>query len=188
MARKIPENEEDFITMQQEAIRRVRDMQDRARTTLQNAGVPLERHEAPLTAEAPVNNSPRPAPSSPARDSHSPRHVTEAVWNAPVVAPHFVAPPIEIPPEVIPVEEPRPPVQTHPAPSHAAAHTAPPHRAAPEPDGIRNLVPPFISNLIPAINISMDSEQILIIVLMFMMYQDGSDKFLLLALAYILLI
>src|SRR5659263_91351 len=43
MPRQAPENEDDFLRMQQEAIRRVRDMQERARRTLENAGVTIER-------------------------------------------------------------------------------------------------------------------------------------------------
>jgi len=48
MARHNPESEDDFIRMQQEAIRRVREMQRRARATLENAGMHIENKDDPF--------------------------------------------------------------------------------------------------------------------------------------------
>lgn len=45
MAQGYPETEADFVSMQQEAINRVRQMQERARRTLENAGLHIENSE-----------------------------------------------------------------------------------------------------------------------------------------------
>ncbi|HCC00521.1 MAG TPA: hypothetical protein DEP42_04805, partial [Ruminococcaceae bacterium] len=45
MADRNQKKERDFLSMQQEAINRVREMQARARQTLENAGVPLDHPE-----------------------------------------------------------------------------------------------------------------------------------------------
>jgi hypothetical protein len=63
----------------------------------------------------------------------------------------------------------------------------PPH-APPEPERERSLFPPLLSNLLPSININFDSEQIMLMILIYVLYHDNADKFLILALAYILLI
>jgi hypothetical protein len=49
-------------------------------------------------------------------------------------------------------------------------------------------IPKLLSDLFPSINLSFDKEQIMLIVLMYMMYQDGTDRLLILALAYVLLV
>lgn len=45
MSKHYPESEDDFIRMQQEAIKRVREMQNRARATLERAGMHIENSE-----------------------------------------------------------------------------------------------------------------------------------------------
>lgn len=145
MPRSIPENEDDFIRMQQEAIRRVREMQERARRTLESAGMPIAP-PSPDPAEAP--------PPEP-------------------VAPPVADAPADDPPGP-PFSEPR---REHPN-AHASAH---PHSGTP------GLPIPGLSELLPALNISLDTEQILLLVLIFLLYQDGSDRYLTLALAYIML-
>lgn len=182
MARKFPENEDDFIRMQQEAIRRVRDMQERARSTLESAGVPFDSLEASVPPAVPTAPVPPPrAVPSPSREGHSGHPVTQSVWTAPAPAMHPPSPAPESAERMFsdrvaappPVTVPRPSSMPHSAAGHAQFHSP---------------IPPLLGNLLPAVNISLDSEQILLMVLMFLLYQDNSDKFLILALAYILLI
>ena len=122
-------NEQDFLQMQQDAIRRVREMQARARQTLENAGVPLEPPPVRET-EAPS----RPAPP-PAREPKEP----------PCAAP---------PPE----------------------REGPPTKRPPEP-----------SSLLSGFHFSLDSEQILLMLLIYLLYKDHGDPYLMMALAYLLL-
>jgi hypothetical protein len=187
MARKTPENEEDFIRMQQEAIRRVRDMQQRARRTLEDAGVPLERREEqtppPPTPEPPPPQpqTPRPAqpqtprPTQPQRESHR-GPVTQSVWNAPVAPMRPSQPVIPFPP---PPAASKAPPYAEPA-AATRQTTGHPHGGGP--------LAPLLGNLLPSVHISLDSEQVMLIVLVFLLYQDQADHFLLLALAYILFI
>jgi hypothetical protein len=200
MPRKSPENEDDFIRMQQEAIRRVRDMQERSRNTLESANMSLDGRE-PARPAAAVNNPPR--STSPPGDVHSSHGATQSVWTA--AAPRSVTPPAgthhtEQPPAVTP-----PVGRQTPGTAARGTHAdvqrsggfpfglsrsvppalAPPH-ASQEPARERSLFPPLLSNLLPSININFDSEQIMLMILMYVLYQDKADNFLLLALAYIL--
>jgi hypothetical protein len=173
MARKTAESEDDFIRMQQEAIRRVRDMQQRARSTLESAGVPLESHEAARPAPPPVN-TPKPAPP-PAREGHTGRPATQSVWNAPAMHPAVHA-------------APEPAAGSFSSGySHAGFPPAPP-RAPVDHERAASILSPLLGNLLPSVNISLDSEQILLMILIFLLYQDDADKFLILAVAYVLLI
>jgi hypothetical protein len=218
MPRKSPENEDDFIRMQQEAIRRVRDMQERSRNTLESANISLDDRE-PARPAAAVNNPPR-STSHPG-DGRGSRPLTQSVWTA--AAPRSVTPPAgthhtEQPPAVTPPvgrqtsgtaargtqhAEPPPPDRQRAETPHSEVQRSggfpfgllgsvpptlePPH-APPEPERERSLFPPLLSNLLPSININFDSEQIMLMILIYVLYHDNADKFLILALAYILLI
>jgi len=63
-----------------------------------------------------------------------------------------------------------------------------PARQVPEQANSLFPIPKLLSDLFPSINLSFDKEQIMLIVLMYMMYQDGTDRLLILALAYVLLV
>lgn len=151
MAKNIPETEDDFIRMQQEAIRRVRDMQERARRTLEGDGMEIVpgSSSAQGAAEAfmPIAPVPPPEPSripDPPRVNAPERPVSSAGQHRAET----------------------PGSRSHPLPIGPAA----PHAARP-----------------PLFSLSLDNDQLLILALIFMLYQDGSDRFLMLALAYILL-
>jgi hypothetical protein len=203
MPRKSPENEDDFIRMQQEAIRRVRDMQERSRNTLESANMSLDGRE-PARPAAAVNNPPR--STSPPGDGRGSRPVTQSVWTA--AAPRSVTPPAVTPPvgrqtsetaargtqhaEPPPPERPRAEVQRSGGFPFGLLRSVPPTleppHASPEPASERSLFPPLLSNLLPSININFDSEQIMLMILIYVLYQDNADKFLMLALTYILFI
>lgn len=140
MARSLPQTEDDFIRMQQEAIRRVQEMQRRARSTLENAGMHIEGEQAEPTQAAPP-----PAPSPP-----PPR---PAAQNAPG-----------------PVTPPRP-------------MAAGPPPAQP---GIGGILP-FLQNglNLPGFSISLDSEQLMLLGILYILFRDHADPWLMMALAYV---
>lgn len=166
MPRNMPDSEDDFIRMQHEAIRRVRDMQERAHRTLENAGVPIER---------PDNTSPpvmEPVISAPPENDDN-----RARQSAPQPA-SFAPPP--------------PQAQTAPPSGRVSAHeTHPPQSrpaaAIPKSNSILSgLIPALIGNS-PSFNLSLDSEQIMLLLLCYLMFQDGADTFLILALGFVLI-
>lgn len=117
--------------MQQEAIRRVRDMQARARRTLEDAGVPLEPPSPPQ--HEPENRSSAPeADAEPLED------------DTPQAAPEDAPPP------------------EHAAPSAGHAKGSPFH-------------------------LSLDTEQIMLLLIIYLLYKDHGDQYLMMALAYLLL-
>lgn len=129
MADREPKNEQDFLRMQQEAIQRVRSMQERARQTLEDAGVPLE---------PPPPVQPRQEPSE-----HLPRvEAASAAYEPSVPPPHEESPPY-------------------------IAHSA----SAPE--------MPF--------HFALDSEQIMLLLIIYLLYKDQGDQYLMMAVAYLLL-
>lgn len=141
----IPRSEEDFLRMQQEAVLRVREMQQRARRTLEDAGIPMEQ---------PPAEPPLPAQDSPAEQASSAE---------------------------------QPPAGSGSAPLHeAAAQGRAPHASR---GGLAGLPLALGAGKLPLplLNLSLDTEQILILIMIFMIYQDHGDKWLMLALGYILL-
>ena len=188
MPRKTPENEEDYIRMQQEAIRRVRDMQDRARLTLESAGVPLGNHEDTGHTPPPASSSaPRQNPG-PAWEARQARSYTQSVWNAPVQVPReMLTPPSFENRSTISGAGPSAQEEPPDPPADDQAPPPPHRRSDPQPRAHPN-IPSFISNLLPSINLNFDSEQVLLLILIFVLYQDKADNFLILALVYILLL
>lgn len=132
MADREPKNEQDFLRMQQEAIRRVRDMQARARRTLEDAGVPLE-------PPSPPQHEPQEPPSAPEPDAAGP------------------------------FEE--------DARQAASEDAPPPEHAAPSAGRAKGF--PF--------NLSLDTEQIMLLLIIYLLYKDHGDQYLMMALAYLLL-
>jgi hypothetical protein len=156
MARNIPQTEEDFLNAQQEAIRRVREMQARARQTLESAGMRLEPPSQP--GVPPVFEYPAQSP-------------VEARTQANRTA----APPL---------------VQNR---RESVRETAE-HRQQPPNDGGLHI--PLISDIVSGnfpklpvelLNISLDNEQIIILMLLYVLYIDKADPYLMIALAYVLL-
>lgn len=136
MANRNTESDDDFLRMQQEAIRRVREMQSRARATLENAGMHIE------------NNDSRPQPSEP-------------VYSAPEK-------------NYPPVNERREYKKTESETAFSGEKHVPHHSAAPL---IR----------VPSFNLSLDSDQVLLTMLVYLLIKDGADKWLILSLAYVLM-
>lgn len=96
VARHTPESEDDFIRMQQEAIRRVREMQRRARATLENAGMHIENRDDPFpppqvypghSREPEAPHMPPVAPAPPQSADNPPAALAEQKKSEPVQKP-----------------------------------------------------------------------------------------------------
>ena len=159
MARNIPENEDDFIRMQQEAIRRVREMQERARRTLENAGMPIAA-PAPPPAEAAAADPPS---AWPLRAADGPAPVIPSVPDA----------------------GPSDPGPREPEPRRPGNGRPPAGNPSPPP---RNPVADLLTNPLQNVfHLSLDSEQLLLLGLAYMLYRDNADIYLILALVFIML-
>ncbi|HEX3026105.1 MAG TPA: hypothetical protein VHR42_02605 [Clostridia bacterium] len=141
MAGNMPESENDFMQMQQEAIRRVRQMQERARRTLESAGM----------------------------------HIDETGGESQDGPP--AAPPIENP-----AVGPAPRRVPSPSPGHQRIPLPLSGQSGKQPPGI-----PDDKISIPILNIAVDSDQMLLVLLMYLLIKDGADQWLILSLAYVLL-
>lgn len=139
VANKYPESEDDFVRMQQEAIRRVREMQNRARATLENAGMHIE------------NSEPRQSPSPPA-------------YSAPAAG--------EAPSKTV--------QQRHEHEKQESKSSFTEEKHVPH-----HSVKPLIR--VPSFNFSLDSDQVLLTLLIYLLLKDGADKWLILSLAYVLM-
>jgi len=139
MANQRPESDDDFIRMQQEAIRRVREMQSRARATLENAGMHIENH-SDMPAE--------------------PEEIE----------------PFEHEAENKPVE---PKIENERVEHKSGENNGEKHN-----DSLGAL-----SQLIhnPMINLKLGSDQIMLMILIYLLVNDGADKWLILSLAYVLI-
>jgi hypothetical protein len=164
------DSEDDFLRMQQEAIRRVREMQSRARATLENAGMHIEGGEPsdPLPREpAPQQDAPAPQPRAPqnadaahksdSSDDSSRRSAEQNRRPQQRETPQRETPEREAPQREAPRRE-----------------TAPPHREG----------APAVH--MPGLNIDIESDQLLLMLSLYLLVQDGADKWLILALAYVL--
>jgi hypothetical protein len=156
--RNIPQTEDDFLDAQREAIRRVRDMQSRARHTLESAGVHLEPTPTLHPRATPVFENT-------AQIEH------DAFERPQQARPH--------------VEE---PIKHHYEQTHKENPIQPQ-------DDIGFHIP-FISDIInggvPSLpikifDISLDNEQIMILIVLYVLYMDKADPYLMVALGYILL-
>ena len=161
MAGGVPQNDEDFLVMQQEAIRRVRDMQRRARATLEGHGIPLEPGGADDFASPAAPPAPSPAPGGPRQT------------NAPTQRPSRAQTPNPHPPS---------------SPGRPAAQPAgPPGGAASGLQGLLGLPMSGVLSKLPLFNLSLDSEQLILLGMIYMLFRDKGDPWLMLALGYILL-
>lgn len=194
MAGREPLNEQDFMKMQQDAIERVRAMQARARRTLAENGIPIEpppgasapdaagantaaantdaasTAETPPRAEPPVGNA---QPAVPGR-TQAPARQTPG-GHVPYVPPayarqgHTLRPTLrEYPVEPSNDAPPDDPLSEEPPRSEQAAHA--------EEDPLRALF-----------HLSIDSEQIMLLGILYLLYRDHGDPYLMMALAYLLL-
>lgn len=174
MARSVPESEDDFIRMQQDAIRRVREMQERARRTLEDAGLRIQPEESQAANQPPEPQLPEPP--------QMPRDIGNEINPVPV-------PPAPRPSgqnrSNTPPHSGRPP-QLRPAaasPGHSAHQMSPPALLQQLMNG--GLTIPETVN-VPMLNISLGRDQIMLIILLYILIKDGADQWLILALAYIM--
>ena len=193
MPRQAPENEDDFLRMQQEAIRRVRDMQERARRTLENAGVTIER---PLSNSA--NDSdmhmqdtvPLHEQNSVQREQHEPMHEETSAHRSEhqprATSQHDQHEPMHGETNAHRSEhQPRSTSQHEPQVSHAGVTSSSVlNAAAPH---IQGGLLSSLTGILPSFNLSLDTEQIMLLALCYMLFQDGADKFLIMALAYVVM-
>lgn len=174
MARSVPESEDDFIRMQQDAIRRVREMQERARRTLEDAGLRIQPEESHAANQPPelqlqepqqlprnVENESNPVPVAPAPRPSGQNHGSTSF--------HTGRPP-----------QPRPAAAP---PGHSAHQISPPALLQQLMNG--GLTIPDTVN-VPMLNISLGRDQIMLIILLYILIKDGADQWLILALAYIM--
>jgi hypothetical protein len=161
MANQRPESDDDFIRMQQEAIRRVREMQSRARATLENAGMHIENH-SDMPADPPVQGFSMPTPQ-------------RATENDRPVEPEEIEP-FEHEAENKPVE---PKIENERVEHKSGENNGEKHN-----DSLGAL-----SQLIhnPMINLKLGSDQIMLMILIYLLVNDGADKWLILSLAYVLI-
>jgi hypothetical protein len=163
VANRNTESEDDFIRMQQEAIRRVREMQSRARATLENAGMHIENdNDYPDAAahSAPAASAGASAPGWSADDNH-------ATAKNPVHNEAHVSTQHQTQPNQQPREREIPHIPNIP-------HE--PHRSE-QPGGLN----------LQGLNISLDTDQLMLMATIYLLIKDGADKWLILSLAYILL-
>lgn len=177
------ETEDDFIRMQQEAIRRVREMQSRARATLENAGMHIESGGEPVTA-APRADSPRaeiPYVDAPVYDTPQQQAPAETPHEN-VQAPHVQAPHAQ--PQRAEAQNAR---STRQSDSAQAQSKKQPERPAPHRDEspLQQIIPSFLQK--SGLNINLESDQILLMLALYLLIQDGADKWLILALGYVLI-
>lgn len=157
-----PVNEQDFLKMQQDAIRRVRDMQVRARRTLAEDGIPLESQPPAPAAAAAQEAPPQPAPPL------QPQRPTIASMRPPAPPAYANLGTLRPAMREYPIEPPEP--EAPPAPALAPA----PAMGLPNPLG-------------SLFHLSLDSEQLMLMGILYMLYRDHGDPTLMLALGYLLL-
>lgn len=139
MAKKLPESDDDFSRMQQDAINRVREMQKRARATLESAGMHIE----PASTDLPESTPSTPMPPAPhmnpaAEDGHEKKTETKNLNT---------------------------PTNQNNTDGNADNHKSP----------------------LSFLNLSLDSEQIMLIACAYLLFKDGADTWLILALVYIIM-
>lgn len=189
------ESEEDFLRMQQEAIRRVREMQSRARATLEKAGMHIENGETNASSEqrqaanhrqdlssrtfsskntfgsADSENSLRQDascqrydnvsnPSKPHNSSYQGGSRTDGFHGGS----HFDAP-----------------RNGGPYANDREIDSRPKTDLPAETQSGSSAVK------LPGLNLSLDSDQLLLLITIYLLIKDGGDRWLILALAYILI-
>lgn len=192
MAGREPLNEQDFMKMQQDAIERVRAMQARARRTLAENGIPIEPPPGASASDAAAAGTdgantaagtntagtagtpPRAAPPTGNAQPAAPARQTPG-GHVPYVPPayarqgHTLRPTLrEYPVEPSNNAPPDDPLSEEPLRSEQAAHA--------EEDPLRALF-----------HLSIDSEQIMLLGILYLLYRDHGDPYLMMALAYLLL-
>lgn len=212
MPRENPESEEDFIAMQQEAIRRVREMQQRARDTLENAGMHIESGEPNRGGEVPNETARSEANRSGTNRGEANRDEPNRSGTNRSEAGHGEASRNGTNRSEASHGEPtrngtnreEPPLHGNfpgAPPPNAARHSNVPHGGAPsgepphsepahgEPDSPPPSGPAggLFSLLGPSRALPLENDQIILLVLLYLLFRDNGDRMLLLALAYIFL-
>jgi hypothetical protein len=163
VAKQNSQSEDDFLKMQQEAVRRVREMQSRARATLENAGMHIE------------NNSESEFPSAQADNG---RKTNDVTFRASSPDLYFNEPVTNIPYSVEP--------HTNATNLHDS-HTNAPHQSQ-RPENINPLSRDEPSRIhMSGLNLTLDSDQLLLLLTLYLLVKDGADKWLILSLAYVML-
>lgn len=220
-------SDDDFLTMQQEAIRRVRDMQQRARDALENSGMydgetqseasfdaekptpPVEKKPIPTpTQNRPLTSAQRPSAGYSASNNN--RQNTGQNFGNPLAALFNMGSPNNIGSpkmgvinqnsnnnrqnpashtQAKPSEKPLHPQSFGPnGPGERNTHGQPPPGPPPVNKAGQNQPPLGPSPLgIPGLNLNFDSDQLVIMAMLYMLFKDGGDQWLMLALAYIML-
>lgn len=175
MANQRPESDDEFITMQQEAIRRVREMQSRARATLENAGMHIENH-SDMPAEPPMQGY-LPPISQRATENNSHNE------------------PDEIDRGGHETEEKQIDMQAENNKGEQSEqkeevdHHKTVEKNAKSSNEKRNDPLASLSHIIsnPMVNLSLGSDQIMLMTMIYLLLKDGADKWLILSLAYVLM-
>jgi hypothetical protein len=172
MANRDFDSEDDFLRMQQEAINRVREMQKRARLTLENAGMHIES-----TSDFP-DETPRASSQQSSAPNTSPAHTSAS-------AAHDSRPQEPSRPQQAPHSGNHTPFGT---PASGIRRESANEKSEFAHDGERNLAAqnPILSSL-HGLNLSLDSDQLLLLLLIYLLSTDGADKWLILSLAYVML-
>lgn len=176
---RMPQSEEDFLRMQQEAILRVREMQQRARRTLEAAGMQMEPDGRETVRQ-------QNAPADPiSRPNEEPRPQTES-RRQPQPGPQGRAPnrqPSQRTPSAAPGGFPPASLLDSLLGSSLTGAAHPPQRTPPRP--ARPEPPPPAPA--PLFEFAFDKDQLIILGVLFMLWQDKGDPWLMLALVYLLL-
>ena len=152
------ESREEMLRMQQDAVRRVREMQERARRTLEQSQAGTAR--SPSTEPKPRQEAPSPKPAQP---------------NGPRTGRSFVAQPLKR-------------AQEHHAPKGESPHprpfppNVPPGPSSPSPDQV---TPLDIGGILKGLG--MDGDRLLLLGLAFLLISEGADRMLILAVVYTML-
>ncbi len=190
MANQWSESDDDFIRMQQEAIRRVREMQSRARATLENAGMHIE-NQSDMPATPPVQGY-----STPDHESENVKHEeTESTENnkhEPEIRQNVYTPESEQRGNVTEKQNQREVKNERiEHETEDARHENKNSKGSFAGSGGKRGDPlSTLTHIInnPMINLSLESDQIMLMILIYLLVQDGADKWLILSLAYVLII
>jgi hypothetical protein len=187
VAKQNPESEDDFIRMQQEAIKRVRDMQSRARATLENAGMHIENSNTDFPLERTQNGNIQSDLFSQYYSAHQSSDATRSNTTHSDTAHSDTAHSDTAHSDTTRSNVGRSNVPHPDSARSDAARTYAPHESGRpvEKNEPQQGEPPLIHAL--GLNLSLDNDQLLLMLTIYMLIKDGADKWLILSLAYVML-
>lgn len=162
VAKQSLDSEDDFLKMQQEAIRRVREMQNRARATLEDAGMHIENHgdfpDGQANSARAKQGRPSEASFGAARSDSQRSDDTRSNGSRSEF-------------------------------SHESQKTEDYHTPPQRYTEVRGTAKQDEQNYIhaPGLNIALDKDQMLLLLMIYLLITDSADKWLILSLAYVLL-